>query len=113
MTDIDITTPEPAAQAEVKLTHTIAVITEVHQAEFRRVALPETACCPPFEEEFGKEFMLTADGGLAPASLRIERVKLGKIIMDKPKIGWRECPFCYTSFVADPQTVIKTSPAGE
>lgn len=104
---------EQAAKVEKKPQHTIAVITEVHQAEVRRVALPETACCQEFEEEFGKEFMLTRDGGLAPASLRIERNRMGKIVMDKPKIGWPECPFCHTSFVVDAQTVVKPSPTGE
>lgn len=89
--------------------HTVAVITEVHRMERRRVALPETACCKEFEAEYGKEFMLTPDGGLAPAILRIERVKLGTIVYDKPKIGWPECPFCHISFVANHQEVVKTS----
>jgi len=87
----------------------IQVITEVHQTARRRVSLPTEACCESFEEMFGKEFMLTPDGGLAPASLRIERVKLGKIVYDRPRIGWPKCPFCDTVFTPDHQEVVKTS----
>lgn len=88
----------------------ITVIKEIHQAERRRVAAPAEACCKEFEEEFGKEFTLTRDG-VAPASLRCERVKLGKIVHDRPKIGWKQCPFCQTSFTTDHQEVVKTSGA--
>ena len=77
---------------------------------FRRVVAPEelTACCQEFEEEFGKQFRLLPDGGLVPAAVYIERVKMGRVALDKPKIGWRGCPYCLTAFVAAIQPVIIT-----
>lgn len=89
---------------------TITVVEEQHQAVFRRVAAPEelTACCKEFEEEFGKQFRLLPEGGLVPAAVRIERHKLGKIVLDKPKIAWRGCPYCLTEFVITTQTAVIT-----
>lgn len=86
----------------------IPVITTIHQVPVTRVESLEVGCCQELEEEYGKIFILTADGGLAPASLRIERVKLGKTVYDQPRIGWKRCPFCGTAFHLDSQTVVKT-----
>jgi hypothetical protein len=92
----------------------IKIVEERHQSVFSRVAGPDeiTACCKEFEEEFGKRFRLLPDGGLVPADVYIERVKMGKTSMFKPMIGWRGCPFCLTSFVATTQPVVIT-PAKE
>lgn len=89
---------------------TITVVEEQHSSVFRRVAAPEdlTACCQEFEEEFGKAFRLLPDGGLVPASVLIERVKMGKTVMDKPKIPWRGCPYCLTAFIIDTQVAVIT-----
>lgn len=87
-------------------TITITVITEIHQATASRVQSPETPCCQEFLEEYGKEFVLCADGGVAPASVCIQRVKMGKVVYDKPKKGWPRCPLCHTKFVCDQQEVV-------
>ena len=110
MPDLEVDQPVVTPDQKIeKAGFSIAVIEETHQAVFRRVAIPEAACCPRFEEEFGKQFALTRDGGVAPASLRIERLKLGKTVMDQPKCGWTACPFCRTLFTQDTQAVLKTS----
>lgn len=98
----------PDLKTEAPRQMTIHIVEEQHQAVFRRVAAPEelTACCKDFEEEYGKQFRLLPDGGLVPAALYIERVKLGRITQDKPKIGWRRCPYCAAEFVSDIQTAI-------
>ena len=87
---------------------TITVVEEQHSSVFRRVAAPEdlTACCQEFEEEFGKAFRLLPDGGLVPAAVKIERVKMGKTVLDQPKIGWRGCPYCLTAFVITTQAAV-------
>jgi hypothetical protein len=85
----------------------IPVITEVHQTTRVRAGSVTVACCAKLVEEYGKDFVLCADGGLAPASLRIERNKMGKIVMDKPKTGWQQCPMCGTPWIMDTQTVVK------
>lgn len=87
---------------------TITIVEENHQAVFRRVAAPEelTACCQEFEEEYGKQFRLLPDGGLVPAALLIERQKMGKTVMDKPKIGWKGCPYCLTPFIISTQAAV-------
>lgn len=86
----------------------VTVVEEHHRAVVRRVAGPEelTACCRELEEEFGKCFRLLPHGGLVPAAARIERVKIGKIVQDRPKLAWRWCPFCGAELVADTQTAV-------
>jgi uncharacterized Zn-finger protein len=72
----------------------VPVVEEQHQAVFRRAVVPEQVCCQALAEEFGHPFTLLPDGSLAPAAMRIERLKMGKIVMDRPKIGFRACPYC-------------------
>lgn len=74
----------------------IAIKEETHQVTLRQVAPPSeiTPCCDEFEEEYGRQFMLLPDGGLVPAAERIQRTKLGKYVLDKPKIGWKYCHYC-------------------
>jgi len=86
----------------------ITVLEEVHQTVRRRVA--ETAfisCCQEFEEEYGRQFRLLPGGGLVPAAARIERNKLGRIVLDQPKVGWKFCQFCGTQFVTNTRVVKK------
>jgi hypothetical protein len=74
----------------------IAITEELHQVTFRQVASPSeiTVCCDEFAEEYGKLFTLARDGGLVPAVACMQRTKLGKTVLDKPKIGWRYCHYC-------------------
>ena len=87
----------------------IPVIEEHHQRVVRRVGTLDQVCCRELAEEYGKDFVLAADGGLVPACIRIERNKMGKIVMDKPRIGWKACPLCGAAFVSSTQKVIKAS----
>jgi len=100
----------PKAIIEKPLQMTITIVEEQHSTVFRRVVAPEelTACCKDFEEEYGKQFRLLPDGGLVPAAISIERVKMGRVTMNKPKIGWQGCPYCRTPFVATIQPAVMT-----
>jgi hypothetical protein len=103
----EVIQPDPVAVTEMR----IPIVEEQHQVVMQRVAAADqiTICCPDFEEEFGKQFILLPGGGVVPAGLRLERHKMGRTVIDKPKIGFRACPYCGVKFVAETQVVVKLS----
>lgn len=74
----------------------ILIKEEQHHVTLRQVASPDeiTVCCDEFAEEYGRQFTLLPDGGLVPAAVRLHRTKMGKAVLDKPKIGWKYCHYC-------------------
>lgn len=74
----------------------ITIQEEQHQVTLRQVAPQDnlTVCCEEFAEEYGRQFRLLPDGGLVPEAARIQRTKMGKVALDKPKIGWKYCHYC-------------------
>lgn len=74
----------------------ITIQEEQHRVTLRLVAPADdvTVCCDEFLEEYGRQFNLLPDGGLVPEAARIQRTKMGKAVLDKPKIGWKYCLYC-------------------
>lgn len=74
----------------------ITIQEELCQVRLRQVAPQDdtTVCCDAFAEEYGRQFKLLPDGGLVPEAARIQRTKMGKAVLDKPKIGWKYCHYC-------------------
>lgn len=74
----------------------ITIQEEQHRVTTRLVAPQDdiTVCCDAFAEEYGRQFKLLPDGGLVPEAARIQRTKMGKAVLDKPKIGWKYCHYC-------------------
>jgi len=87
----------------------IAITEELHHVTFRQVASPSeiTVCCAEFAEEYGRMFVLMPNGGLVPAAARIQRDKMGKTVVDKPKIGWRYCQYCGKPIVSVTTVITK------
>jgi len=89
----------------------VPVVQEEHRVTHRRAADPAgiQCCCQGFEAEFGKAFRLLPGGGVVPARLRLERVKIGKTVLEQPKTAWKYCPLCGLPITVEVAAVVKTS----
>ena len=91
----------------------ITIREERHSVTLRQVDPQDkiTVCCGDFAEEYGGQFTLLPNGGLVPAAAFIHRTKMGKTILDKPKIGWKYCQFCGRPITSMTQVTEKDVPA--
>jgi hypothetical protein len=86
----------PEDQIKTEPTMQVAVIEERRTLVTQTVAAPEqiSPCCQEFANEYGLRFTVLPGGGVAPASLRLVKVKLGKEVLQKPRLAWRFTPCC-------------------